>query len=441
MSIEEVSKKAVEAGIINDSVLSPLTADFFEHKTRKHIKSLNIETDFVIRKDSLDYKLIQPRYVHQIELSSADALNKKVAILYKLAGDSEFKESSPTKSGSIFIFPIHGYVSEIKISPESDFLSNFTSFGKYSISKISIFGADENNLVDAVDAIKSLRKTKKEIRDLAEAISINNQSQLNAIATESERLLAHHADLDVKIEEKSIALDELELDIEKKLSELQAKSDEIERKVNQDSGLFRDIESKKSHISSLESNIATLDARRAELIEAVRKLNENKSLFTDEISSYAEQGRNSIGVYLAIISIPSIVLAIMAAKLLGNAAILASIKDIASLEQAFSYLVARMPYAVVSITIIYACYGVISNIFDKIFFIHKSRLHLSSLSILAKDITESAQAGVDVTDSEIYAQRIKARMDLIKWHIQGMPDFEKTDAHVLTKEVDDTSVH
>lgn len=435
MSIESANELVSKAKEIEEVSAQQLTADFFEHKTRKHIKSLGMDTDIVLNKHSLIYKLVEPYFVDSVEIQTTDSSIRNIKVSYKIAGQHQDRASVVKYSNNLCEFTISCYVSEINIVLDQGIVSSILGGGKCLIRNIKIYGINADGLIDAVNGLKNIKKIKQEIIQAGSTISAENTNSLNAIAVEKEQLIEARSELEDKIKEKISTLESLELSINESSVDLEKINDEVESKKNENSSLTRDIEVKKSHKSNLDSEISNLNSRKAELTEQVRKLNENKSLFTDEISSYAEQGRNSIGVYLAIIFIPTLVLAIMAERLLSNTIALASIEGVASIGQAFSYLVTRIPYAVVSITIIYACYGIISNIFDKIFYIHKSRLQLSSLSILAKDITDSSRSETQVSDEEVYSQRIKARMDLIKWHIQGMDSNSKIDLPEKSQEI------
>lgn len=428
MSMEDIAELSEGAKEVNDIILQSLTPEFFEHKTRKHIKTLNSETELIIKGGSVVYTLCAPYYISRLEIKSSEQLRGKVSVFFKIAGKTTQVSSDMYEKDGLFKFPINNYVTEVVISQDPGFFSAVGVHRKTIINKVCFYGLDPDKLSEAIESVKTLASLKKNISDLEEKIKSENNEKLEKIAAAKLDLEESHANLDALIEGKRTELSGLEHMIEGRYAELRERILEVDQKAAEHTNLSRDIEAKKSHKSSLESEIEGLNSLRSNLSAAVRSLQENKSLFTDEIASYAKQGSSNIFMYFCIILTPLAILGFMSWELLSNAADLAKTAGGNSISQAFSYLIARVPYAVVSITIIFACYEVVKHIFEKIFYIHKDRLKLSSLSILAKDMTDAARLDLDLSDEEIYEMRVKARMDLIKWHIQdgakGSSDFE-----------------
>lgn len=76
-----------------------------------------------------------------------------------------------------------------------------------------------------------------------------------------------------------------------------------------------------------------------------------------------------------------------------------------------------MPFVIAVGTVVFVSYEV-SNIFiRKIMEINQQKLDFQKLGILAKDVSESATQGLDLSDEEKFELRTKLKMEMLKSHL------------------------
>lgn len=85
----------------------------------------------------------------------------------------------------------------------------------------------------------------------------------------------------------------------------------------------------------------------------------------------------------------------------------------------WTMVVSRAPFAIISIFIIHACYKIIRMFILEVIRINNRRLDLTKVSIVAKDVSDTASRDLNFGDSERYDLNTKLKMELLKSHLKG----------------------
>jgi len=85
----------------------------------------------------------------------------------------------------------------------------------------------------------------------------------------------------------------------------------------------------------------------------------------------------------------------------------------------------RLPFVVVAVTLISSSFALIKFFLNRVIIIHKERLQLSKLAIIAKDVSTFSAAGLELSKQEQYEQRTCLKMQLLKSHLsEKIEEFE-----------------
>lgn len=183
----------------------------------------------------------------------------------------------------------------------------------------------------------------------------------------------------------------------------------------------------------INSEISRLSARRDEtkrmisdLQDQLKSLKENVNLFPSELSEFVKQGQQNIKVYMIFSVAPIAIIAVMFGMLIGGAADLTTIVTGNEKINLLAIAVSRAPFVMVAIAIITACFYLARMFVLEIIRVNRQRLNLTKISIIAKDTSFSLENEMSMDQDEIYAKRLKLKMDMMREHLRDYlgKDFE-----------------
>ncbi|RDE18968.1 hypothetical protein DV711_15275 [Motiliproteus coralliicola] len=378
-------------GIINDT-----EADVLPIQTNN--------TTHTIRLNSLTY--VDAIYIEGVGYSLYDSLSFRCYVDKEVVFSKEVKCH---KSRSDFAINIERLVTHIEIKTPSKM---FTSTSLKSIcvtgTELKAFGEIEKTFREVTSTKLDILKKCNEATDKFEKYKdeyseiFNTKEKLQSEIEKQEKLkescsgdlLYLNEKLDKRKKAVNIAATELS-DRQRDLESLDRDLTKEREKFNQ---LAKDISIKESELRTLKSNI---------------------NLFPSELSDYAKEGGKSLNRYMLISVLPMLVIAFISIHLYFSAADLADyVKDNSGNVDLAEVIISRLPYVLLSFTILGACSSLIYRFISEAIRITEQKLNLSKVSIIAKDVSDASCSSLDFSDDEIYEKRVSLKMELLKEHLK-----------------------
>lgn len=320
---------------------------------------------------------------------------------------SDGKEKTKNKEGA-FIFEVNSFVQNISFRPEKKYLA------KPEIRRIEVYGLTIKDFSEACQYLSRLDHYKKEIVEDLEAYFIKAEEcsgiinefedKKKEILTSIDMMEEQRDSLSTEINTLSDSKESLQESINKLkneeshiISRKQKLDDLIDQKVKDQQGLNTEIADRKIHL---------------------RKLKENINLFPSEITGFVDQGAKSITRYTILSSIPILVIILVTASLFLSSADLTVVYKRPEGVDIWTVLLTRIPYVVISATLIHACYRIAKIFISEIIKINRQRLNLSKISIIATDVSNASSEGLDLSSDEHYQLRTKLKMELLREHLK-----------------------
>lgn len=404
----------------------------FSKKTNRTTKLINNEEpSSYIRGQNRGYgfELVEPLYVHRISiLSEGYSSYKSVIFSGETISNKKFEKKKIVNNDGSFDVVINDVIKSFEFKPDKEYrgspliksvkvtglsLAEFNIAtgeladidGYYAAALENLAGitadyANENNKLEIVNSeIQSLKEEKINLE--------SNLEELNDLIVKSDKELS--------VFQKSIVtLKTEELAINNRITSYELNLDKSKNELNE---LNITIIKNKKILKSLENDI---------------------NLFPTDIRGFVQQGASNIQRYLLLSFLPITALFYVTWYLFDNAAFFSEIYTELNLSQMFSVLISRIPFVLVSIAIISACYKITSIFVSEIININNQRLTLSKISIIAKDVHDSSTFELELSESQRYELRTKLKMDLLKSHLKGdiKDDYSYVGNHVLQEPLD-----
>lgn len=246
----------------------------------------------------------------------------------------------------------------------------------------------------------ALREFEKKSADLKkrEVAYANLQDEIKANQIEKKQL-------DGDIGKASAQLTKLQ-------SEVSAAETALLERRSQLEDAATEVESKRDERRRLNSEISEGESRLEMLTRELR-------LFPSEISGFIKEGNRSIKWYLSI-GAPFLVILIVVAILLFSKAV--DLTQLWRREQnidIWTIFLTRIPFVLVAITIIEVAGYIAARLIFEIVRINRQRLEFAKLSIVAKDVSAAASAGLGLDDEEIFESETRLKMELLREHMKN----------------------
>jgi len=169
-------------------------------------------------------------------------------------------------------------------------------------------------------------------------------------------------------------------------------------------------------VTQLESKVESLNKSVSQSEIELRHLTDKRRLISDEFSSFVDEGRGQARVYGWISLIPAIMAAVALGFLIYGGWNFAKLV-VATPTQAYAYFIQRLPYTAATLTIVGLLLEILRQIVKKVMAIHADRLALARLLVIARDVTYASATGLDMDEDQIFSERMKVKMELLKAHL------------------------
>ncbi len=258
-----------------------------------------------------------------------------------------------------------------------------------------------------------------------------------------------HKNLESKveeIEEKTTAYNELvdltqkeHEELVKKVNELRAEKEnyeteqipslkenfnEVKEETEKIQQLKDELEKKKTtienNIKQLEGESDKLNTEIGELTADIRRLNNDKNVFSTEMVEYVKQANNHMWIYFFLAIIPWVLIAYIAYFIFFQTeGLIVALDTTTKSIDMWKFFLARLPFVFIVASIVYVSYRVSKIFIHNLIHIQKQKRQFAKIGIIAKDVADSSMDGMEITPEEKFQLRTKLRMDLLKSHLSS----------------------
>ena len=130
------------------------------------------------------------------------------------------------------------------------------------------------------------------------------------------------------------------------------------------------------------------------------------------------QGTNNIRLYSWLSLIPVGLIALVTYRLFSNAERLLNFQITGNFSDVIEFMLSRSPYVIVSAAILGICYSLLKILFAEIVNINRRRQELFKVSIIARDVSNASQHGLDLEPEQAYDLQTQTKMELLKEHLK-----------------------
>nr|WP_143592213.1 hypothetical protein [Stenotrophomonas maltophilia] len=309
-----------------------------------------------------------------------------------------------SRAGTYAYAPIYKAISGFELVPK----------GKRSSVEVSKIEATGHHFSALEKAGEDLRKIL-EAKDSIEAYSQQVKEEVAA-------LLAKKSDLTDEISRLSVEHDEAASESVTVAEELSKVKAEISLEAASREKLNSENRTSQNSLAQLEVKIKSINTEVSKKDLELRQLTDKRRLISDEFSSFVDEGRVQARVYGWISIVPAMMAAVALGFLLYGGWTFAKL-IVATPTQAYAYFIQRLPYTAATVAIVGMLLELLRQIVKKVMKIHEDRLALARLLVIARDATYASAADLEMSEEQIFAERMKVKMVLLKAHlgIQNSP--------------------
>jgi len=303
-------------------------------------------------------------------------------------------------------------ITNFSIKPPKNYLSN------PEIESVTVWGLTLSEFDESCGIVGRLQKHKESILEICDS-EINKAIEASAelSGVEDEKIEIEGLISDLSDEQKLL---QKEVEIGKK--QIEESSIAFSEKKSQESDVVSRIEKLEDSIDQKKKESQSLNTQISSSQDKLKQLRSNINMFPSEFQGFVTQGGRNILWYSGLALIPMVLLIGYTVVLFNGAIDLTTIYQRQEGLNLWSTFLSRLPFVTISIFIIHACYSIAKVFIRELIRINQQRLNLSKISIVAKDIADTAMSDLDLSEDEIYELRTRLKMDLIKSHLKGYID-------------------
>ncbi|RFF36598.1 hypothetical protein DZD52_21460 [Xanthomonas nasturtii] len=185
----------------------------------------------------------------------------------------------------------------------------------------------------------------------------------------------------------------------------------------------------------LESELKVLNSSMGETRFKLKELINEKRLISDEYSDFVTEGRGQSTIYVWLSVLPVIGALGVLGFLLHAGWNFADIA-VSTPSEAYAHLLQRAPYTLATVAAFSLLVKVAYMLITKVIQIHEDRLTLAKLLVIARDTVVASAADLEMSDEEIFNQRIQLKMKLLKQYLNMEDDVESDKQGVVDKMIE-----
>jgi len=392
----------------------PIT--FFSKKNNRSTKLIdNVSQENVLRgKNSrFEFSFNKPLYIASITVKTKGYSNYTNFEFYWSSPNNTTEKSLSKKfSEGEALISLNEIINSFAIKPPKQYLSS------PEIESVTVWGFTLEEFNESCLQAGELQEYKESILTLCDE-SIKKASEAEG---ELSVLNITKSEIENKISALQTKKTDLQQEIESTKDKLEEASIALSEKRSQESDVTGRIESLDDSIDQKKNESLSLNSQISTNQEQLKRLRSDINMFPSEFQGFVTQGGRNIRWYSALALIPMLLLVGYTVVLFNGAIDLTTIYQRKESIDLLSTFLSRIPFVTISIFIIHFCYAISKVFIRELIRINQQRLNLSKISIVAKDVADTAMSNLDLSDNEIYEIRTKLKMDLIKSHLKGYVD-------------------
>lgn len=383
-----------------ESKLIPIS--FFSKKNNKTTRLINnSKAEFALEGKFrwFEFEFIEGIYVKSLEIHADGYNNNWDAVTLEVTNISGSIVDARSKiSDGRFLFEVCQFCSGFRFRPDA----KFSLFTNQSIKNVVIIGYTADEFLKLESEIANILRDRADVQKEIASIAQRQQLATDKVAAAEARLSdlkIETAQLDKDVGQATAQLDTLNSEI----SQGAKRKDEISATTED---LRNQLDNIRTERRSEESDLADKKSQRAKLIEEIR-------LFPSEISGFVQEAKRSITIYVLLSALPMAIIIYVTYYLYSSAVDLTQIHKTGNID-VWAIFLTRMPFVVVSVTILQVCGVLIKRFINEIVEINNQRLNLSAISIVAKDVSTASASGLDISPDEKFELETKLKMSLLR---------------------------
>lgn len=364
-----------------------------------------------------EYQFKEPVFIYRVVVNETNYPDYKLFEIEVTLNDGRIiKNRAAPSSGKVYL-EVNSFAKSFRFRPPKAYLSL-----DKKIDSIEIFGFDRSEAGKFIQFCRDIESAKLGILQEIEAREEQYQATIQQAAVAQQQLTdAQKSVSELKVQSDRIKAAIKRLDTER--TEQSAKLAAVEAAIAESASrlvtINREVESRATRNQTLSEQIAGHEEKLAEL-------RSNIALFPSELSDFVKQGKSNAETLFYLSLAPIAIIFVMFILLVSGAVELTTKITTDQNINILALIVSRFPYVFIAFVIITASYKIASYFINELIFINRMRLNLTKISIIAKDVSSSAEAGLGLNDMERYGVRLKLKMDLMRDHLKGYirSDFE-----------------
>lgn len=305
--------------------------------------------------------------------------------------------------------------------------SNGGLFKKSALSKININGFDLVTFEKIASSTNEALELKAKIEDYVK----NQKEDLASITADKELTLSEKEKLELQITNLKEALENEELKLTETRSATtkeKAQLEALESSIRQANSNLSDIENK---VTSLKSSSTSLIKNIAEHKQELEQITNDRSLISDEYKDFVKEGKSQVSLYFILSVLPLTAIILSIGKLFSSAETILTSSP-SSFSEVAATLITRLPFTLILILAIGVSAKIAFFLLSRAIEIHRDRLTLARLLVIAKDTVFSSTQGLTISDESKFRERIKLKIELLKSHLSK--DLDKDFSYTPTNQ-------
>lgn len=402
MSIENI--ESIEEKLKEEKTCLKNITSFF--KRSQNLKNKIREVDgspvYSIKNNGGSLKTDNFAYIESFsfETLSAEVLPENFIIKAKTLDNKTrtYHSSNLKKENNRITLDLKIIITEISVHATKDTVEIF---------KIICIGCTQISIID-------IASKYTEIKALFEKIDSIAREEISKVEKAKEELINY----DEEIENKEKKLLDLKDEYEAINSHLDHKYQKISSKDKELEDLEKLVQHLKNNERQLNSTCEDLNTKISNKREELRELIENRNILSDEYKDYTKEGGNQISKYSYICIAILACFAILSIFIVRNSFVYLS-SEPKDVWAAIALVIQRAPFTIAVGIVAGVLFLFLKTFTKEILDIHKKRLETTKLNIIAKDTTFSSSKDLDLNDEQIFKERIRMKIEILKSHLKN----------------------
>lgn len=436
---------------------------FFSKGRERFIEAMadGASDSFRLNDDGLTYSFSEPVFVNTITVESAN--DQDIKIKYEVQGIStadwtSIAETGVSESDGHSVCKVNAFIKSFKVASGSS--GFFSPTEKVKKIKIDIFSTEDLlELPGMVAQYKNLKRDfDNEFKKQVDTLKTKEEKHQQDVQAFNERVALRKASLQEEQEKHNAVIESLKTETLAAQTSLKSIEEDIIQKTNEQTNLDLAIKSANESRDKIEVGVKDLQSRSqdltnvinekteevkiksqqtAQLNDKLQQLQNDVSLFADDAAGFAKQAQSQNTRYLWLLAgVIVFSFALAAVSVFSTIQVFEAFKTnpqlgVWNLIGIKAFLLVFMGFAFTF------AYKVSRILLDEVISNNRKKLEISKVSILAKDISDSASYGLDLSIQEKLQLKMKIRMPFMRDVLSGEYDGSKKSS--LTSDDVDTS--